>query len=112
MHVSRNGLAVKMEGHGETVEWAVKMERLPEEATLEKRLQRGQVGVGLLKALARKVAFFHARAEAGEHISAFSRFEVVSRNARENFRTPDIALENARITQLRLQSHSEMNERL
>ena len=29
-----------------------------------------------------------------------------------NFRTPDIALENARITQLRLQLHSEMNERL
>ena len=28
------------------------------------------------------------------------------------FRTPDIALENARITQLRLQLHSEMNERL
>jgi aminoglycoside phosphotransferase family enzyme/predicted kinase len=83
--VSRTSLAVKMEGQGEAVEWAVKMKRLPEEATLEKRLQRGQVEVGLLRALARKVASFHARAETGEHISAFGRFEVVARNARENF---------------------------
>jgi aminoglycoside phosphotransferase family enzyme/predicted kinase len=74
-----------MEGQGEAVEWAVKMKRLPEEATLEKRLQRGQVEAGLLKALARKVASFHARAEGGEHVSAFGRFEVVARNARENF---------------------------
>jgi aminoglycoside phosphotransferase family enzyme/predicted kinase len=83
--VSRTGLGVKMEGRGEVVEWAVKMKRLPEEATLEKRLQCGQVEVGLLKALARKVASFHARAEGGEHIAAFGRFEVVARNARENF---------------------------
>jgi aminoglycoside phosphotransferase family enzyme/predicted kinase len=83
--VSRTGLRVQMEGQGEAVEWAVKMKRLPEEATLEKRLQRGQVEVGLLKALARKVATFHAGAEGGEHISAFGRFEVVARNARENF---------------------------
>ena len=67
------------------VEWAVKMKRLPDEAILEKRLERGQVELGLLKALARKVASFHARAEAGEHIAAFGRFEVVARNARENF---------------------------
>jgi aminoglycoside phosphotransferase family enzyme/predicted kinase len=83
--VSRIGVEVKMEGQGEAVEWAVKMKRLPEEATLEKRLQRGQVDVGLLRALARKVASFHARAEGGEHISAFGRYEVVARNARENF---------------------------
>src|SRR6516162_5740462 len=83
--VSHTESGVKMEGRGELVEWAVKMKRLPEEATLEKRLQRGQVEVGLLKALARKVAMFHARAETGEHVSAFGRFEVVARNARENF---------------------------
>jgi aminoglycoside phosphotransferase family enzyme/predicted kinase len=83
--ISRTGLGVQMEGRGELVEWAVKMKRLPEEATLEKRLQRGHVEFGLLKALARKVASFHARAETGERISAFGRFEVVARNARENF---------------------------
>ena len=83
--VNRTKLGVKMEGQSEVVEWAVKMKRLPGEATLEKRVQRGQVEVELLKALARKVASFHARAEASEHISGFGRFEVVARNARENF---------------------------
>jgi aminoglycoside phosphotransferase family enzyme/predicted kinase len=83
--VIRSGLSVKMEGQGEAVEWAVKMKHLPEEATLQERLQRGQVDVELLKALARKVASFHARAEAGKHVSAFGRFEVVACNARENF---------------------------
>jgi aminoglycoside phosphotransferase family enzyme/predicted kinase len=83
--LSQVGQGVQMEGQGEAIEWAVKMKRLPEEATLQKRLLRGQVDAGLLTALADKVASFHAQAEAGEHISAFGRFDVVARNARENF---------------------------
>src|SRR5262245_21591494 len=40
--VARAGDAVRVEGPGEVVEWAVKMERLPEDATLLSRLQRGE----------------------------------------------------------------------
>jgi hypothetical protein len=78
---------VKVEGRDEVIEWAVKMERLPEETTLENRLELdcGKVGVELMEALARQVASFHARAEGGDHVSAFGRFEVVAGNARENF---------------------------
>src|SRR6266404_1712604 len=50
---------VKVEGQGEAVEWAVKMERLPDDATLEKRLQRGEVGPALVNALAGRIASFH-----------------------------------------------------
>jgi aminoglycoside phosphotransferase family enzyme len=82
--VSRSGLGVKMEAPGEPVEWAVKMKRLPEEATLRDRLRRGQVGVGVLETLARRVASFHANAEAGPRVSEFGRFDVVARNVREN----------------------------
>jgi aminoglycoside phosphotransferase family enzyme len=82
--LTRTATGVQVEGRGEAVEWAVKMKRLPEEATLQKRLQRGQLEAGSLRVLARKVAPFHAQAEAGAHISAFGRFEVVARNAREN----------------------------
>ena len=53
---------VQVEGRGEAIEWAVKMNRLPDEATLQERLRHGQVGIELLKALARNVASFHARA--------------------------------------------------
>jgi aminoglycoside phosphotransferase family enzyme/predicted kinase len=78
-----NGL--KMEGSGEIIEWAVKMERLPEQATLEKRLQRGEVTRESVTALAQRIAGFHAHAQAGDHISAFGRFEAVARNVQENF---------------------------
>ena len=83
--VSRCGRALRVGGEGEVVEWAVKMTRLPDDATLEARLRRGGVGPGFVETLARKVARFHATAESGEHVASFGRFEVVAGNARENF---------------------------
>jgi aminoglycoside phosphotransferase family enzyme len=74
---------LRLEGPGEAIEWAVKMRRLPAEATLEKRLQQGQVSVALIEALARRLADFHQQAEAGPHIAAYGCFEVVAHNARE-----------------------------
>jgi aminoglycoside phosphotransferase family enzyme/predicted kinase len=76
---------VRVEGPGEAVEWAVKMERLPEEATLEKRLGRGEVDAALAEGLARRVASFHSGAAGGPAVAACGRFEVVAGNARENF---------------------------
>jgi uncharacterized protein len=83
--VTRRGKALCVGGDGEVVEWAVKMTRLPDDATLEARLRRGAVAPGFIEALARKVACFHASAEAGEHIASFGRCDVVAGNARENF---------------------------
>jgi aminoglycoside phosphotransferase family enzyme/predicted kinase len=83
--VARAGSGVRVEGTGEVVEWAVKMERLPDEAMLSAHLRRGAVGTAMLEALARRIAAFHAAAEAGPHVAAFGRFEVVAGNARENF---------------------------
>lgn len=76
---------LQVEGSGPVVEWAVKMRRLPDEATLLTLLRREAVDSSLLTKLARRIAVFHAHAEAGEQIAAFGRFEVVARNARENF---------------------------
>jgi aminoglycoside phosphotransferase family enzyme/predicted kinase len=83
--VARAGAGVKLEAPGEVVEWAVKMERLPDETTLLDRLRRQQVDAGLMVALARKIAAFHAGAESGGHISVFGQFDVVAGNARDNF---------------------------
>jgi uncharacterized protein len=83
--VTFDGTRVEMEGHGGAIEWAVKMERLPDDATLRERLRRGKIGVGQVEALARRIAEFHARAESGAAISASGRLEAVGRNARENF---------------------------
>lgn len=76
---------VRLEADGEVIEWAVKMKRLPDEATLESRLERGEVQPELIEAVGREIAAFHARAETSEQIAAFGRYEVVAGNARENF---------------------------
>lgn len=83
--VTRSGQGLRVEGDGAVVEWAVKMRRLPDEATLQSRLQRGEVDVGVMEILAHKIAAFHAQAESSPRVAAFGRFEVVAGNARENF---------------------------
>lgn len=83
--VTRAGDRISMDGAGEAVEWAVKMQRLPGEATLLQRLQRGAMDRAVVEALAHRIAAFHAAADAGAHIAAFGAFEVVAANARENF---------------------------
>ncbi len=77
--VARTEQRLRFEGGGEVVEWAVKMQRLPDEATLQARLRRGEVGVELVESLARRVASFHRMAETNERIATFGRFEVVAR---------------------------------
>ena len=76
---------VRVDGEGEVVEWAVWMRRLPEEATLLSRVARGGLDAPTLGELARRVADFHASAERGPHVARFARWDVVARNARENF---------------------------
>ncbi len=83
--ITSGGTAIRMEGRGEVVEWAVKMARLPDEAMLSERLRRGEEILPPLEALARRLADFHARAESGPGVAARGRFEVVAGNARQNF---------------------------
>jgi uncharacterized protein len=83
--VARTGIALRMEGDGEAVEWAVKMVRLPDHATFLERLRKHEIGEEQVKALAVRVASFHAAADAGPRIAAFGRFDIVARNARENY---------------------------
>lgn len=83
--ITIDGPGLRMDGRGEVVEWAVKMERLPDDATLAERLRRGEIGVEHMEALADRIAAFHAQAEAGPAIAACGRFDVVAGNARENF---------------------------
>lgn len=76
---------VRVGGGGPAFEYAVKMKRLPEEATLRARLARGKVERPDVDALGRRVAAFHLDADSDEEIAGYGRFEVVAGNARENF---------------------------
>jgi uncharacterized protein len=82
--VTAGPAGLRFEGQGDALEWAVKMQRLPDDANIEARLDRGQLEAGVVADLARRIAEFHRTAEAGEHIAEFGRFEIVARNAREN----------------------------
>lgn len=77
--VVRTGKGLQFEGKGEVVEWAVKMQRLPDEATLQERLECGEVGGELIEELAHRIASFHRSAESNERIARFGQFEVVAR---------------------------------
>jgi uncharacterized protein len=78
-----HGLCVDREG--DAVEWAVKMRRLPDEATLLSAMERGDLTQERLDAVAERVASFHRSADRGAHIASFGRFDIVAGNARENF---------------------------
>ena len=83
--VVRTPEGLRFEAEGDAIDWAVKMRRLPYEATLQDRLNRGAMCSEPLVHLAGKLAAFHAGATRNERIASFARFEEVARNARENF---------------------------
>lgn len=83
--ITQAGSRPQFEGTGAAVEWAVKMRRLPQEATLEHLVENGGINAQQIEGLARRLAVFHAAADAGPHISAFGRFNSVAKNIRENF---------------------------
>ena len=86
--VTRDSDAVRIDGRGEAIEWAVKMERLPDSATLRSCLERNDVSIEELEALACRLAQFHAAADRGEEVAAGASYEAIARIARENLEQP------------------------
>jgi uncharacterized protein len=77
------GLTFEREGNA--VEWAVKMKRLPDGASLLARLERGELGDDLLARVADRLAAFHDVAERPDDAARLGGIEAVARNVRENF---------------------------
>ncbi|MFO0847227.1 MAG: hypothetical protein U0871_01525 [Gemmataceae bacterium] len=74
---------LRVGGDGPAVEWAVRMRRLPEGASLLDRLRRGELTAPLVERVAAVVADFHRRADGGAQVAAFGRLAVVAGNARD-----------------------------
>ncbi len=70
---------------GSVVDYAVVMERLPDEATLEARVQAGTATPALLEEIARFIAAFHQGAQTNAHIATFGERAVIGGNWEENF---------------------------
>ncbi len=81
--VLQNGRLV-VDGTGEPVEWAVKMRRLPDTATLEQRLSRDEVSAAQIRSLAVRLAEFHKGAPFNPGMVQYAQFAAVARNIRDN----------------------------
>jgi aminoglycoside phosphotransferase family enzyme len=76
---------IKMKGEGETVEYAVKMKRMPQERMMNRLLEENKVDSKLIDRIAKIIAELHSKAETNKGISEFGSLEMIETNWRENF---------------------------
>jgi len=77
--------AIKIKGEGETVEYAVKMKRMPPEKMMNKLLEENKVDSTLIDKIAKVIADFHSKAETNSRISRFGSLATIETNWKENF---------------------------
>lgn len=83
--ITPEGAILRVDGSGQAVEYAVKMERLPAHCTFEKLLEAGELESNAVERLVRIIARFHAAESSTPEIEAEARWEVIAANARQNF---------------------------
>jgi aminoglycoside phosphotransferase family enzyme len=76
---------IKIKGAGETVEYAVKMKRMPQKKMMSKLLEENKVDDKLIKRIAKIIADFHSKAETNRRISEFGSLAIIEANWKENF---------------------------
>ncbi len=77
---------IKIKGEGETVEYAVKMKRMPQEKMMSKLLEQNKVDSKLVDKIAKIMADFHSNAETNRRISEFGSLAIIETNWKENFK--------------------------
>jgi len=76
---------IKIKGEGETIEYAVKMKKMPQEKMMNKLLEENKVENTLIDRIAKIIAEFHSKAETNRRISEFGSLVTIETNWRENF---------------------------
>ena len=76
---------VKIKGSGETVEYALKMKRLPQEKIMTTLLKENKVSIETIDKLAKIIAQFHSKAKTSSEINEFGSIKTVKTNWDENF---------------------------
>ncbi len=82
--VCEGGRGLCFEQTAPALDWAVKMVRLPDEATMAERLKRDTLTPTDVTRLAERIAKFHAEAPRDGTASKFGRFPAIARNVRDN----------------------------
>ncbi len=76
---------LKIGGKGKTVEYALKMKRLPQEKIMTTLLKENQVDLKRVDEIASIVAKFHSLAQTNGEISEFGSLKIIKLNWDENF---------------------------
>jgi aminoglycoside phosphotransferase family enzyme len=76
---------IRIKGAGETVEYAVKMKRMPQETMMSRLLEENKVDNKLVDNISKTIADFHAKAETNNQISKFGSLTMIKTNWKENF---------------------------
>lgn len=76
---------IKIKGEGKTVEYALKMKRMPQEKIMTKLLETDRVTKRLIARIARIISDFHSKAETNKKIREFGSLTVIKNNWEENF---------------------------
>ena len=76
---------IRIIGSGETVEYALKMKRLPQERIMTLLIKEGKVDKKTIDEIAKIVADFHSKAKTNPEIDEFGSLKIVKINWAENF---------------------------
>jgi len=110
----RSGI-VKIKGEGETVEYAVKMKRMPQEKMMSNLLEVKKVDSKLIERIAKIIAEFHLKAETNRRINEFGSQAIIETNWKENFEQTQefvgktISKENFRLIHDRIEDFMKNN---
>ncbi|MGD9143392.1 MAG: phosphotransferase, partial [Dehalococcoidia bacterium] len=83
--INSDGQSYKINGPGETAEYAVRMRLLPRESMMDVLLSQDRVTPKMLTDVAEILVEFHRQAATGDEINAIGGIEAVIKNTQENF---------------------------
>ncbi len=106
---------IKIKGEGETIEYAVKMKRMPQDKMMNRLLEEKKVDNKLIDRIARIIADFHSKAETNSRTSKFGSLATIETNWKENFEQTrkfvgkTISLENFKLVSERIEDFMKNN---
>jgi aminoglycoside phosphotransferase family enzyme len=83
--INKSNGVIRVKGEGETVEYAVKMKRMPQDKMMNKLLDKKKVDKKLIDKIAKIIAEFHSKAETNARTSKFGSLATIENNWNENF---------------------------
>ncbi|MDG6222031.1 MAG: hypothetical protein IAX21_07965 [Candidatus Bathyarchaeota archaeon] len=76
---------IRINGEGETVEFAVKMKKMPDETIMTRLLEENKIDKNIMDKMAKIIADFHEKVDASRTNGEFEAISIIETNWKENF---------------------------